>query len=222
MSCSRKKLLVFGFMREFCASINQDYPTKDLIHLFAKWLALTDRWDQEMSHHDIAITSELEAVCEGSIACATCIGKYVIKKGEKQIWKLKSTSSAIMVGIISDEIVKSNKDIGDFTAVQYKGFGLSVSFATKYHDAHNLPGDDDTFIYAQQFNLPDADELKGIVFEMELDLTQKENENGILKYVFHQHGIDIDKIETNGKFTNIAYDCLDVNTESSLAVDIGG
>ena len=221
----RQELLMFGFMRDYCKDIDKELPSDDLIRLFAAWVALIDRWDKEKCHSGVEIVSKLATICKTIVplGAVTCIGESVIKKGEKNTWKLKVNSSYVMAGIIDDEIVRTMQDIDDFTAEYCGGYGLSLGYGIRFNDKFDFP-QGDNFHYAQQFKLHSVvGDSIGIVFEMELDLTQKENENGILRFVIDdKHNKGIDTIETVGKYSNICFDTIDIDKKYRLAVDIGG
>ena len=204
-------------MRRYCKGINKELPTDDLIYLFAEWIILNDRWDREYSHSAINIVSDLEAKATRG-GSTPCFGEYVIKKGDKQVWKLKVNTPYILIGIIKEEILKLYpKTVDDFTNRKYEGYGVNFQWGDRFHDVDKTSYSD--FEYVCQFDFYGVveDDSLAIVFEMELDLTQKENENGILKFV-----IDHDKIRTDGKYTNVCWDNIDINENYRLAVDIGG
>ena len=222
MSSTRKELLSFGFIREYCKNIGRDLPTDDLIRLFAEWFILIG-WDKENSHEGIKIQTELEAVVNSYTVSATCIGANVIKKGHKQNWKVRLNSSKVMIGIINDKMIPPNANIDDFTNRKYKGYGLSIHYGETFHDATVSESTD--FPYAQQFNFDNIDGMtKGVLLEMQLDLTQKDNKNGILRFEIHHRSLmeSITEMRKDGKYTNIAFDDIDVNEQYRLAVDIGG
>ena len=217
MSAQRKELLVFGYMRHYCSSIGVELPTNHIIYLFVTWLSILDRWDKSKSHDDIVFDSDTTARCKFHMDYATCVGQYIIKKGMKQSWTMKSGSSTVLVGIIDNEMLDDDINIEDFTSTKYKGYGISLNGWDKYHDTDFLEGAE-KLKYAQQFDIKDE-----IFLSMELDLTQKKSDDGILKFeLHHEPNKDIDKIETDGECTNIAYNSIDINKAYRLAVDISG
>ena len=137
-SSHRVELVVFGFMRNYCQSINVELPTHDLIHLFAEWLSLMDRWDKDHCHQCMVITDCKATQPATGDHFATCVGQYVIKKGDKQTWKLRIAGSDALVGILEDKIIKSHgKDIGDFTNKLYEGYRMNSLDGWRYHDAQS-------------------------------------------------------------------------------------
>ena len=150
MASLRKELLVFGYIREFYESINKEYPTKDLIYLFAKWFALIDCWDKEKTHKGIQVSaiSDTIAIYNSDALCASCIGSFVVKKGDIQSWTLKANTRYIMMGIIDNEsVTKSNKDIANFIEAPYIGYGLWLAQMVLRHDNLRKP-----FYYGVQFD----------------------------------------------------------------------
>ena len=54
---------------------------------------------------------------------------------------------------------------------------------------------------------------------MELDMTQTQSESGVLKYILHNKPKDdIKQIRTDGEFTNIAYNNIDIDNKYRLAL----
>ena len=212
---------MYGFMRDYCKSIHKELPTDDLIHLFAEWLSLMDRWDKSHCHQKAEVVSDLKVTQSSDVSFATCVGEYVVKKGEKQIWKLKISGGDGLAGIVDDEIISDYERIGDFTNEQNEGYGINIHGGTRYGDAHPWVQSLGAFRYAQQFDFSMT--YDSVVFEMELDMTQEENTDAILKFTYyHKTKGNINQIRTDGEYTNICFDKIDINKRYRLAVDIGG
>ena len=115
------------------------------------------------------------------------------------------------------------KDIGDFTNKQYEGYGMNTHDGWRYSDA-NPNFRNGTFPYIHQFDLKHLDKTvqQEVVFEMELDMTQKESENAILRFTYyHKPKSGVNRIRTDGEYSNIRFDNIDINQEYRLAVDVG-
>ena len=212
MSSSRKQLLMHGYMREFCRLNAMKFPVNDLIDLFAKWVSIIDGWHKTQSHKEIKFERNTIAYIGGDASYASCFGEWIAEKGGKYCWRVKINSLWITVGIIDAAVIETSKMIGDFTNEIYEGYGIVLG-SNKICHAYSIA----SFPYAQQFgNLAGKD----VEITVELDLTQNECQNGALKYIIHSNNhLDI---KTTGKWTNIAFDDIDINKKYSLAVDIGG
>ena len=58
---------------------------------------------------------------------------------------------------------------------------------------------------------------------MELDLTQKKSDNGVLKFIMHHKPKrNVNLIKSDGIYSNIAFDDIDIDKEYRAAFDIGG
>ena len=57
-----------------------------------------------------------------------------------------------------------------------------------------------------------------VMVTMQLDMTQQENDHGLLRFVLH-HGMnkDVKEIQTNGEYTNIAYNDIDITKKYRMA-----
>ena len=72
--------------------------------------------------------------------------------------------------------------------------------------------------YASQFKY---EPMNVFIVTIELDMTQTQSKNGILKYIIrHEKGEDVATIRTDGEYTNIAYDNVDINKTYRLAVSL--
>ena len=218
MSASRSEIVVFGYMREFCASINKELPTTHIINLFVKWISLMDKWDKDKSHETIKFETEWLALCPESPVYGTCVGEYIIQKGMKQSWTFKTNSSTILAGVVDNKMVETHRNIEDFTSTKYKGYGVMLMDWVKYHATDHFGGDGH-FEHAAQFLW----HSKERVITMELDLTQKEHKKGILRFIIHSANIKegIRDIRKDGEFTQIVYHDIDINEKYRAAFDIG-
>lgn len=213
----RETLVVFGYMRNYCRSIDRELPTDHLIQFLIEWLSLLDHWDKTKSHQDIAYASDTIATLTKSRDYTTCVGQYIVEKGMKQSWTIQSNSKSVLMGIIDNEMLQEDyPNLEDFTNTTYKGYGLSANGWHFYHDTNTVLGASKCK-YAEQFDIPK------VIFTitMELDLTQQNNDHGILRFIFHHPpNKEIDIIQTDGKYTNIAYETIDVSKQYRLAVDV--
>ena len=137
----------------------------------------------------------------------SAIGSIVVKKGTKQIWKFKTDIARPIIGIINDAILKSNVNITDHTNTIHKGYGLQLGSWNTFHDTDS--GATGHIIqYASQFKA----QQPPFNMTMELDMTQAKNKNGILTYIIHNEtNKDVKEIRTDDKYTNIAFDNIDIN-----------
>ena len=216
----RKELVVFGYIREFCKDLLLDLPPKDLIELFISWISFMDKFDKTKSHEIIQFIEDTLAI-QPAHHYATAVATYIIRKGSKQSWTFKLSRRGGLIGIVDNEIVETgaSTNIDDFTNSSHRGYGLTMSNWMKYHasDFQN----EGHFKHFDQFIGTDYDENKPIIVVMELDLTQNENENGILRYSFPEEStVDGSDVKTNGEYTNIAYDNIDITKAYRAAVAI--
>ena len=166
-----------------------------------------DSLDKNKIHPAIELHPEKETkfkrVDGSNDSLASVVGRFIVTKGMKQSWSFKMDYSYIMLGIMDDEIIKSKDTITDFTDTTHKGYGLESHSWSVYHD-------DDKYRsgclmdYVEQFDVNDT-----LLITMELDMTQKVNQNGILKYIIHNEPEkDVTEIRTDDQFTNIAFDII--------------
>ena len=212
----RKELVVFGYIRAFCKELMLDLPPKDLIELFISWITFMDKFDRAKSHENIQFIKDT-LVRHSLSTYATVVGTDIIKKGDKQSWKFKLSRRMGLIGIVDNGIVESSKNIRHFTGWYHGGYGLTMSSFEKYHASANYS--DGHFDHVDQLINMDCNENKAIIVTMELDLTQNENEKGILRYTFPEESTaDGEDLKTNGKYSNIAYDDIDISKGYRAAV----
>lgn len=219
MSASRKELLVYGFIREYFAINDIELPPDDLMVLFVCWVILMDSFDKKKCHKAIkfGITDTritFRRTQYSSVNYVTAIGTAKVKKGCKEQWRFQSHAAYPIIGIISAEIVASKNNIADHSNRENGGYGLQSTFWDCYHAS--TVRSRQLKEYASQFKV---DKLPFII-TMELDMTQIANDNGVLRYFFHERAEDVKKIWTDGKYTNIAFDDIDINGEYMLAVGV--
>ena len=216
MSWSRKELLVFGYIRSYCKEIKVQIPPKDVILMFVSWITFMDSFDRIKSHKRTEYISNTRCYIKKSATytpIASIIGKIIVEKGMKQSWTFATDTRALIVGIIENDIVDSNEQIADFSDSTYKGYGMGLNGFSLYHAKDS--GSDGSFNHAQQFKY---EHLSPLIMTMELDLTQKENENGVLRfYVHHKAKKDVDKIRTDGAYSTIAWNDIDINKKYRVA-----
>ena len=60
MDATRKNLLTFGYVRDYCKQTDLDFLPEDIIHLFILWISFCDQFDRNLSHEGIQITEECD------------------------------------------------------------------------------------------------------------------------------------------------------------------
>ena len=136
--------------------------------------------------------------------------------------KFRFETPTALIGIMENELIKSNENINDFVSVPNNGYGLFTANWGCYHayiSSNIWPAADRSFIYRTQFsfqhNMP-------FTISMELDMTQTTNEKAVLKYISHNKmWNDIKEPRTDGKYTNIAWDNIDISKEYRLVCLFG-
>ena len=125
-----------------------------------------------------------------------------------------------MIGIMEENKIKSMKKIADFTDDTHEGYGLETTRAgSLWHDIDKTDDGIQARIrkYIKQFEFAS----RPLIITMELDMTQKEGDHGKLKYIVHNEtkkGIEM--IRTDGEYTNIAFDIIDVDKKYRFAFGI--
>eukprot|EP01084_Bolivina_argentea_P073621 133587_1 len=229
MNSKRKRLLVFGFIREYCQHDgNKIFLPNDVIQLFNAWLTFTDYFDKNKSNSEILIERitdnkqlqyqkiTIKDVISDIFSYATAIGNTVIAKGQKYLWKFQMLTEArntdILIGIIDTNMFKQNDEVDDFTNASWKGYGLYLYSMLKYHASQNEH--DGTFYYGEQFNYSNND-----IISMELDLTQTKSKCGILR--FDTSATEKETLtEFNRISDNVLYSNVDINKQYHMAVAI--
>ena len=220
----REELLVYGYIKEYHKANNMDLPPNDLILLFVSWIALMDSFDKNMIPEDIIFDPEIDTKFKReaandfhSNAYASVIGTIVVEKGMKQNWTFKVHGKYPLIGIIKEQIIKSKKMIKDFTDEYHNGYGIQTAGDWNFFHGNVYDYDGGLAKYVEQFQLYP----RPVVITMQLDMTQTENENGILKYIIHNEiKEDIKHIRTDGEYTNIAYNNININDKYRLAFAI--
>ena len=216
MDQTRKSLLTFGFVRDYCKQSNVDPLPNDIIHLFVLWLSFCDQFDRDLTHKDIAIKTKTidkygecqQLQMEAIDSCLTAICKGIFKKGDKQSWtfqvglhKKDPEPLHLVFGIIENESVTSRVSIEDFSAIP-GGFGLYLFDMFRYYE-QRLAG---KFEYGKQYEIKHGD-----IITMELDLTK---EKGILSFVIYAEL----RGDVDTQSSNIVDKNIDVNTQWRAAV----
>ena len=181
---SRKRLLVFGYVREYCKIKNIEFPPDDIVGLFLLWLLFTEHFDKHLSHPLMIIKSIDNETQNLSLNMEktrtddwyTAIGNTVIEKGEIYQWKFKTHGplfrlTEIILGVIENDMIDSNKAIDDFTRELWNGWGLWIRAMYRYHASDFNDG---IYWYAKQFKFK-----AGNTITMILDLSQ---DDGILSF----------------------------------------
>ena len=223
-SLRREELLVYGYIKEYHKANNMDLPPNDLILLFVSWIRLMDTFDKNMIPEDIVFDPEIDTKFKReatnkflSDAYASVIGTFVVTKGIKQNWTFKVHGKYPLIGIINENTIKSNKIIKDFTDEFHNGYGIQIAGDWHFFHGNEYDYDGSLTKYVNQFQLYP----RPVIITMQLDMTQTENKNGILKYIIHNEmREDIKQIRTDGEYTNIAYDNIDINNKYRLAFAI--
>ena len=226
---SQKQLLVWGYLREFFKSMSSELPPHDLITLFITWLSLMDHFDRQKCDSAIKFEShtcisKIVTMNRWSFACA--VGSMRISKGDKQSWicKIDRKFTSVIVGIVDNATAECEGDIGDHSDEGNEGYGFGLNFFEKYYNEGQYDSDDDWpeervreyFHYGQQFKTD-----HGFVMTITLDMTQQKGDHGILSYEFHMKPKDeIDEIRTDGEYTNVAWDDVDIDKEYRIAFSI--
>ena len=141
------------------------------------------------------------AICEG-----------IIVKGfkEKCTFRLDALTpdSSLLIGIVDDEAAqKANGTMLDFSDSEYGGYGLLCECCFAYHGAEEV-----YFEYLEQFEYG-----QNSLLTMELDMTQQDNDHGILMVTVNskvKDGVNIDD------HSDILFDDIDINKKWRAAVAI--
>ena len=144
------------------------------------------------------------------------IGNHLVTKGMKRSWKFKVKPSSTIIGIMETDMIKSKETIDDFTTEEHKGYGL---FTSGWFYAHNNNWGSDGWIdtYSTQFILDDVP----LIITMEFDVSGIKSKYGILKFIIHNETKqNVSQIKTDGDYTNIAYDDIDISKKYRLAFSI--
>ena len=216
---SKEELAVWGYIRQYFASINDTLPPDDIVSLFVAWIRFLDSFDQNKIHKDIEFDPDNDKKFKrdkySNDTFASVVGTIIVEKGMKHAWKFRVDAEEVLVGIMNDTKIASSKEIGDFSSKFHEGYGLQTGTYYAYHDkgvdGHGFLGG-----YMKQFQsaLP-------MIIIMELDMTQTVNNKGVLKYIVHnERKQDVEEIRTDGEYTNIAYDNIDIDTKYRLAIGI--
>ena len=227
MDETKKKLLTFGFVREFCNAENMVFLPNDIVELFVLWLIFCDRIDINLCHEYIELTTKTDdkygeyqqiGLKEFSYKHSTAICEQIIKKGNKQLWTFKfeeiATDTYVILGIIDNNIaIKEKGGIRDFS-VELGGYGLYLSSMRKYAGEYSLlyaGGGSSIFGYGQRFRFKKND-----MITMELDLTKQK---GVLSFTFHAEYKSYLYLSKDLP-SNVAYNDVDVDKQWRGAVAI--
>ena len=217
MTACREELLVYGYIKEWHKRNNIELPPNDIISAFVSWIKLLDLFDKKFCHKDIKFhpESETKFQCKGPTSYPSAIGSMSIKRGMKQSWTFKIKQNFALLGIIDEEIVQnSGNAITDFTNSTFKGYGITTNLWSCYH----ILGAGRVSINFRRYSNQFVKEKSSIV-TMELDMTQKESEHAILKYVNHgEPKENVKEIRTDKEFSNIAWNDIDINREYRMAI----
>ena len=220
MSASLEELLIYGYIRKYFDSIKQELPPNDIILLFVSWIILMDTFDRIKSHKQIDFASDtrIRRIDNGTYGYRCVVGTRIVEKGDKQIWHIKCDTGLALLGVVDHAFIESMQDIDDHTSTKYeevaKGYGVGLNSFAKCQ-CEGPPYND--FIYSQQFHFDDDPRL----ITMELDMTQKHNDNAILSYIFYNKlKEDVETVQTDGEYTRIAWDNIDIDNKYRLAISI--
>ena len=178
-----------------------------------------DSFVKDKAHQYIIFDPESETKIQCDAAndsYAGALGSIIVKKGMKQCWTfmVDAGTKYVQFGIMSTDVIESIDVIEDNLDKIHKGYGLMVPIYITLHGRG--AADKDIQQYVEQFEINPRTNL---IISMELDMTQKENSNGILKYIIHNEvKDDIETVRTDDKYSNIAYDNVDINKEYRMSV----
>ena len=222
-AASRKNLLFYGYLREYFASISMELPPDDLMKMFASWMML-NVFDQDKSDKNIEFQTDtcisktlaIEPSYDDNYGCA--VGSMIIEKGNKQSWicKIDPHFISVVVGIIDNNTVETKENIGDHTEAGNDGYGIGLNSFGKFHNTEGFGWylNSYRFDYANQFQKKD-----GFLMTITLDMTQEKGDGGILLYEFHMKPKSyVNKIETDGKHTTIAWDDINIDRKYRIAI----
>eukprot|EP01084_Bolivina_argentea_P188452 324422_1 len=215
----KKELLVFGYIRLHC----QIHLPHDITKLFVEWIEWMDSFDTNKSHECFTFVTNRTLVKRDTKDTTmphytSAFGETIVCKGDIQSWIFQVGSVGFFIGIIEEEIVQTYENIEDFTDAKHRGYGISLALANKYH-ACGYQGHE-SFGYAEQFALFRffLNNSKQLNVKMKLDLSQS-NGMGLLSFIFDVPSkFCNDKISTEGQYSNIAFDNIDVNKKYRAAV----
>ena len=118
------------------------------------------------------------------------------------------------------DIIKQHEIITDFTDQNFNGCGLSTASWSCFHRQADTEIGFSLLDYSEQFDI-DTDNGKPLVITLELDMTQIDNDNGVLTYIIHNKPKDDSQgIRTDGIYTNVGSTNIDISKRYRLAVAI--
>ena len=185
---------------------------------------MIDYIDKSKSHPQIAIdTTETGTKFghTGDAKYAGVVGTIIVKKGMKQRWTFKMSARIKypQIVIMSDALIRAKSVITDNMDADHEGYGLQIDIEHGWLLYHGEGcADGNLRMYANQFEIKRWHKL---LISMELDMTQTENQNGVLKYIIHNKPkTDIAEIRTDGEYSNVAYDDIDIDKKYRMSVSL--
>ena len=212
---SRDELLIYGYIREHHQQNDMELPPRDVIVSFMSWIGLSDIFDKNRLHPEMKIHAKSLRKCKRISTNAknwiSAIGRYIVKKGDKRRWKLKIKSgSAVIIGIVDEDIVEQIEVINNFTSNFCRGYGVTIGTWYCLHGKYMSPLGQ----YQDQFDLSG----KYTTISLELDMSRI-NDQGILRVIIHnKQSKGANKIKTDGTHTNVVFDNIDMDKRYRLAV----
>ena len=58
MDSTRRNLLSFGFVREYCNEHKLEILPNDIVELFILWVSFCDKFDPDLTHTDFAVLTK--------------------------------------------------------------------------------------------------------------------------------------------------------------------
>ena len=195
------ELCVYGWIRENCNDFEMPMDLQKLCILM--YVIIMDSWNTEIHTKNVIIDNDENiAKVIKHTKWQHAYGTFIIKKGMMMTWRFKldgdrdSRPIAIYIGIVSRNKMSSemhnNKNFFD---KEHGGYGF-YTYLSKLRGIRSSKNDYEKRCYS------------GDAVKTTLDLTQKENKNGLLLY------------EINDKSFGVAVDYIDIGKEYCLAVKI--
>ena len=183
---------------------------------------LIDKFDRTNCDKKIIFASDIcVSKIKGHIESSCAVGTLIVAKGDKQSWICQVK---LGTGIVGNETIQSKGDGNIGNHIYYEtGYGIALSKEGDMVKSHNEDNEGDGWVtpaygldYGEQFKKED-----GFLMTITLDMTQQKGDHGILTYEFHMEPQDhINKIRTDGVYTNVAWDDIDIETKYRIAFSI--
>ena len=207
-----QELTVYGWIRENCAGIQIPEDLKILLTLM--YVVTMDKWDRKIFTPGITFNEEENMVTiKGEENWWHAFGTDIIKKGMLMSWKFafkdemdsddawsdsdNETGLAILIGIMEHNKISSHLQ-GHFIEKNNAGYAFYTYSSNIKHNGWSPAKE-----YGRICKVED-------VVTMTFDMRQKESENGVLSF------------EMNDENYGVAFDCIDIEKEYCLTVEMTG